>query len=57
MLPPALGGIEVRRIDERVAAEVLRWSTGEEGMPRASGGEVERPCELGGVARSGEEGQ
>jgi len=57
MLPPARGGVEVRRVDERETAKVLRRSAGKECVPRAGGGEVERPCELRGIARSGKEGQ
>lgn len=57
MLPPTCGCVEVRRVDEREAAEVLRGSSGEEGVTCAGRGEVERPCELRGVARPCEEGQ
>ena len=57
MLPPARGCVKVRRGHEREAAEVFRWCSGEEGMPRAGWGEVERLCELRGVACSGEESQ
>lgn len=57
MLPPARGSVKVRRGHEWEAAEVFRWSSGEEGVPCAGWGEVERSCELRGVARSGEESQ
>jgi hypothetical protein len=57
VLPPARGRVKVRRGDEREAAEVFRWCPGEEGVPRAGWGEVERSCELRGVAGSSEESQ
>jgi len=57
MLSPARGGVKVRRVDEREAAEVLCRDSGEECVSRARRGEVERPCELRGIAGSGEECQ
>ena len=57
VLPPARGRVKVRRGDERESAKVFRWCSGEEGMSRAGWGEVERSCELRGVAGSGEESQ
>lgn len=56
MLPPPRGGVEVRRVDEREAAKVLRRSSGEECVSCVGRGNVERPCKLRGIARSGEEG-
>jgi hypothetical protein len=57
MLLPAFGSVEIRRVDEREAAKVLRGSSREEGVTCAGWGEVERACELRGVARPCEEGQ
>jgi len=56
MLPPARGRVKIRRVDKREIAEVLRWSSGKECVPRAGRGEVELACELRGIARSGKEG-
>ena len=57
MLSPARGGVKVRRVDEREAAEVLCRNSGEERVWRGGRGEVERSCELRGIAGSGEERQ
>jgi hypothetical protein len=46
VLPPARGGVKVRWVDEGKATEVLRWGSGEKGVPCAGWGEVERSCEL-----------
>jgi hypothetical protein len=56
MLPPARGGVEVRWVDDRETAKVLRRCSREECVACAGRGEVERPCKLRGIARSGEEG-